>query len=218
MPIYHLHQKKTSALVYGVNIHDELTFIDTESANLHFGIHRAFRTTLTFRDFFMKYPKSFSLVMEELAYYMDIDKIVPSCPDHTPDEYFESVFEAVYKACRNGEFLEIDAEDFDSKSEIREFYENDLSIGERMPLKYEKFCDETVDFFWLIDLIGNLGNMTWVPDDIIKKYGDINPSMLDGPIAKLYPKYEKEIVSAFEDYGYTCIRDDDLVNEACGFL
>ena len=61
-------------------------------------------------------------------------------------------------------------------------------------------------------------NMLWVPDDILEKYGDVQPSMLDGPIAKLFPKYEKEIVRALKGYGYTCIRDDDLVNEACGFL
>ena len=218
MSIYHLHQKKSPALVYGLNIHDELTFIDTESAKLHFGIHRAYRKTLTFGDFLMQYPESFEFVMDKFAGYIGFERIVPSCLEYTSDEYFNFLFDGVYEACLNGEFFEIDPEDFESKSEIKEYYEDDLSVGERMPLKHEKFCDETVDFFWLIDLIGYLGNMTWIPDDIIEKYGESNPSMLNGPIAKLYPKYEKEIVSAFEGYGYTCIRDDDLVNEACGFL
>ena len=57
----------------------------------------------------------------------------------------------------------------------------------------------------------------WMPPDIFKRHAELEDSFLDGPLAEISPEATSAIVSALEVEGYTCVRDDKLIQAASGF-
>ncbi len=60
---------------------------------------------------------------------------------------------------------------------------------------------------------------SWVPDEVQDRFGSMTHSW--GPDQSywivLAPEEEDQIVAAMREHGYDCVRDDDLVWEACGY-
>ena len=57
----------------------------------------------------------------------------------------------------------------------------------------------------------------WMPEDIFNRYVRFMDSFLNGMIPELPPESMTEIVAGLEAQGYTCVRDDKLVQAACGY-
>jgi hypothetical protein len=57
----------------------------------------------------------------------------------------------------------------------------------------------------------------WIPKDIQKTYGVIQVSSINGDFLEISPAREQQVIKAFEERGYTCLKDDRLVNIASGF-
>lgn len=57
----------------------------------------------------------------------------------------------------------------------------------------------------------------WMPKEIqAKRYCKLVTTVLDGPIIKIDPQRESEIVADLQAAGYRCTRDQGLVERACG--
>lgn len=60
------------------------------------------------------------------------------------------------------------------------------------------------------------GNMaSWLPPDVQRRFGSMQSNFPFGDFLTLPPEHEGEIVSAMRGHGYRCVRDDELVWEAC---
>jgi hypothetical protein len=57
----------------------------------------------------------------------------------------------------------------------------------------------------------------WVPKDIQERFGSREPSAISGDSLLLAPEREDEIIYAMEAHGYSCFRDDALVQKANGY-
>jgi hypothetical protein len=209
-----------SAVVYGSDTDDGLIFIKKETAIIYADLWKAYREELTFGEFRKRFPDSFKLFIDSLCPYLDIENEKLSSLDIRSDGYFSDLFDTLFDAAFSDEDMAeifFDA-NLDSKDAAREYYEHELSIHERLPLEDEIFGSRSLlDFHFLIDLTGNPGSMRWIPIEILHTFGEIQDSLFDGPISILHSESEEKIVSIFSDYGYTCIRDDKLVNRACGY-
>jgi hypothetical protein len=58
--------------------------------------------------------------------------------------------------------------------------------------------------------------LDWVPQDIKKEFGKWESSVLNGPFLILQQEKVQEIVAAFEALGFSCKKDELLVQIACG--
>ena len=59
--------------------------------------------------------------------------------------------------------------------------------------------------------------LEWMPEDIQKRFGEIGTSVLNGDFLQIAPGSENEVVAALKEAGYTCIRNDHLVELASGY-
>lgn len=98
-----------------------------------------------------------------------------------------------------------------SEDKSRERFDDALSNGERLPLPEEPFDMPDDDGAWIYRHMESM--CAWVPDDIQERFGKLSGSWnyvgdwdLQGD--------EVEIVTAFEEEGYECRLDQDLVNRA----
>lgn len=99
---------------------------------------------------------------------------------------------------------------------IREFYDE-------LPKGWVPQDDEEFDLYSLPGL-NDAGMpewpeqymLSWVPESIREKYGTVDWSLFDGEFLQLDAKREQEIVKAFQELGYICVRDEDLVRQARG--
>ncbi len=58
----------------------------------------------------------------------------------------------------------------------------------------------------------------WIPAQVQREFGFPQPpTTISGDYLWMPPHYEEEVVVAMEIRGYSCIRDDDLVEEASGY-
>ncbi|MBY6540055.1 hypothetical protein HQ325_15370 [Rhodococcus sp. BP-349] len=56
-----------------------------------------------------------------------------------------------------------------------------------------------------------------VPTEVIKKYGRVESSVLNGEFLILRPESETEIVQELRAHGWECDRDDSMILRASGF-
>lgn len=59
---------------------------------------------------------------------------------------------------------------------------------------------------------------SWVPREIERLYGACESSVHDGLYTALYARFEEEIVRAFGEEGFECVRDDELALAAAGCI
>lgn len=57
--------------------------------------------------------------------------------------------------------------------------------------------------------------LSWMPKAIRERIGNVGVSMVSGPALSFPLQKETEVVSALENAGYICRRDDKLVAAAC---
>ncbi len=58
--------------------------------------------------------------------------------------------------------------------------------------------------------------LEWVPKEIQKTYCSVDASMVSGFCLSFSSGDLKDILAAFERYGFKCFEDDELVCHACG--
>jgi hypothetical protein len=104
-----------------------------------------------------------------------------------------------------------------SLSEAREEFD-ELSIGERFPQDSDPFVPEQiwgyVDGDWPEFPAKRM--LDWVPDEIQEEFGEQLSALLNGVQLHFDLEFERELIAAFERYGYACKRNEDLVWWACG--
>jgi hypothetical protein len=59
--------------------------------------------------------------------------------------------------------------------------------------------------------------LEWMPEDIRQRFGEIATSVFNSDFLEIDPRSESEVVAALKGAGYTCIRDDHLVELASGY-
>jgi hypothetical protein len=90
----------------------------------------------------------------------------------------------------------------------------ELEVGERLPLDDESFempwpvCDGDWPEWPQQEML------KWMPTDL--PGARVEMSVLNGSFLELDPAHEAEIVAAVEAAGYRCIKDESLVQQACG--
>jgi hypothetical protein len=94
-----------------------------------------------------------------------------------------------------------------------------LSTEERRPEPEDAFAAGDIGAICEGDWPGwtNQEMLGWVPGEIQERYGIFGDSRLNGDFLSFRAKDERELVAAFEQQGYACIRDDDLVRLASGY-
>jgi hypothetical protein len=206
-----------STLVYGEDYASYLYFTGLEEARAHAGLWEAFCNKLTFEVLKEQSPAGFDLLISGLCQYLGIDTTALPDVDTEAGAYFDALFDLFYEASREGKNLAgegIDEELLNSKDAAREYYENVLTATYRFPLRHEVFCSKAMDPYFVHDLIGNPCHMGWLPVEVLHAFGEVQNSLFDGPITLLHARHEEEIVARLEEYGYTCTRNDRLVNRA----
>jgi hypothetical protein len=94
-----------------------------------------------------------------------------------------------------------------------------LGIGERPPMPPDCFEPSQVpghdDGDWPDWVEQEM--LDWLPDSIVKKFGEVKSTFLNGPFLLLDINRTSEIVAALEDLGYECHLSADFVCRACGY-
>ena len=215
-----LMANRESTLVYGVDYASCLHLTGLNEARAHAGLWEAYCNKLTFEEFKGQSPAGFDLLIGGLCRYLGIDTASLPQDGIEPGAYFDALFEIYYEANREEKSFAgegIDIELIYLKDAAREFYDNELPATDRFPLRREVFCSDSMDMFFVHDLIGNPCHMGWLPIEILHAFGEVEGSLFDGPITVLHEKHEEQIVERLEEYGYRCIRNDDLVLRALAY-
>jgi len=55
--------------------------------------------------------------------------------------------------------------------------------------------------------------LQWMPPRIIKSYGEVVQSVLNGPMLRIGEEQESAVVAALEANGYLCVRDEELSDQ-----
>lgn len=154
----------------------------------------------------------FNTQKEPLVYGVVADMLV-LLPKSTAD-YLVATLRAIQNSRTWGEFKKnAPAEAYQEVVEILE--EN---AEEEPPAKEPFDSDDILDYTdgdwpeWPAQLM-----LYWIPKDIQKTYGVIQVSSINGDFLEISPAREQQVVKAFEERGYTCLKDDRLVNIASGF-
>lgn len=59
--------------------------------------------------------------------------------------------------------------------------------------------------------------LSWFPDELLREYGDVQMSVMDGEYLELDGARCIEIVAALEGLGFSCVEDDALMDAAAGY-
>ena len=57
----------------------------------------------------------------------------------------------------------------------------------------------------------------WMPAELIARFGRSGTGGAGGEYLEFAPRHESALSAALEAAGWTCVKDDDLVNAACGY-
>jgi len=155
---------------------------------------------------------NFSPQSEPLVYGVVADMLV-LLPKSTAD-YLVATLHAIHFSRTWGEFKKsAPAEAYQEVVEILE--END---EEEPPPRNLFDSDDIFDFTdgdwpeWPAQLM-----LGYIPEEIRQAYGIIQVSTLNGPFLEINPTREKEVIKALEERGFTCLKDDRLLNAASGY-
>jgi len=218
-----------SILIYGHIDDEEIVFLPKGDAEYWAEFDKDLSTGITYGVLYEKYPDVFERLIENLccSLYLQID--IPGAHHLSAKEYFDALFYNIYENYWNDEsWIELAEDDYDleSESDARRFYENELSEDERLPLIDEIFSNNSVDFITLCEVVAGPRLMeSWIPPEIEERFArkiDYGKNMAasvtsgEGVRMEYNIKNEKELIKAFEGHGYKCVRDDELIQNACG--
>jgi hypothetical protein len=181
-------------VVYSI-VEESLVFIPKHRAERLAAIHRAIWSSKTWGDFKVKLP--FKL-------YKEVIQHLKNCGDMKGfEEYYKEQqkwSEAINREQAFGE------------------YQN-LPVGGRLSKDDDEFKPEQLPGFSDGDWPGWPAQemLKWVPKKIQKEYGQIVASSINGYFLMLDPAGEKDIVKAFHQHGYLCVKDEALARRACGY-
>lgn len=61
-------------------------------------------------------------------------------------------------------------------------------------------------------------HLAWMPQDIVKAYGDIEQSVHNGAFVAFSAEKEQLVVGALKEHGYHVERNDTVIAHACGYI
>jgi hypothetical protein len=205
-------------LVYG-DLNDDLVFIDMKDALDNAQIHESFNKNISYREFYEVCPDACHVFLERMRDCSSTlyDIKVPSNRDMDAENFFKSLFESWFENHRDEFIDEVQDEyglDLNQKDQAINFYIHYLD--DRLPLPGEiiEMPDDDCNYEWLM-FPHRMEN--WVPLKIQDMFGTVASGMVSGDFLLFEISRENEIVTEFERHGFHCIRDDKLVNKACGF-
>lgn len=153
--------------------------------------------------------------------YGPIDEYLVFMPRTEADRLI-SVRGALYRARTWAELKQaLPADTYHQVVELLREQTEELDDGEELPDDWEPDAEAEFD---AEEIPGFLDGdwpawpaheaLTWVPRAIQQRYGRKNESILNGDYLELDAAQEQAIVAAFIEHGYTCSRDDMLVQRA----
>lgn len=202
-------------VVYGSFNDYYVVFLEKGDAEYHAEIHRCHKEGITFGELHKRFPWLLDHVLTGFHHYkcpiIVSEYSLPNADEHDCDTYFDFLFELFCEEDGlNEKPQELDISGF------KQYYENEMKINERFPVKNDVFNESYIDGSDFLDLLGYAPSMDWVPSEIREKYGEIHITVHDGEVLHFDISNTEKIVEAFEAMGFECVRDDLLVAKAYG--
>jgi len=207
---------KKQIVVYGSFNSVDVRFLEEEVAEQYANLFKDHADGIKFHELHNRYPD----ILESLAEYKScmFDNYIshPDPKSFECDEYFDELFNSFYEEQGNDFFRHFSDDDTVlTKEDAKYIYENEVKTADRFPLPDEKFDNSYIEKFELFESVLYYGpTMSWVPKEIIDKYGKIVFTIHDGEVLRFLIKDTNDIVKSFERTGYICIRDDLLISKA----
>ena len=220
-----------SILIYGHINDEEIVFLPKREAEYWAEFDNDYSTGITYGILYEKYPSIAFRIIENICGYLDLQIEFRDLKNLNAEEYFNLLFESLHEKYRNDEsWVDLAGDDYDlnSKPDAKRFYEEELSEDERFPLIDEIFSSKTTDYWSMFEWADELPGMEcWVPSEIEEKFAiiidhsmnmaaSVTSNSEDGVRFQYQVNDEKELIKAFRKHGYKCIRDDELIQNACG--
>ena len=216
-------------LIYGHRTDEEIVFLPEAEARYWAEFDDDCKTGIPYGTLHEKYPSIFERIIENKCGYLGLNINLPNRKHLNAEEYFNWLFESLYEEYGE-EWIDRDegCYDLNSESGVRRFYEEELLDDERFPLIDEIFSTKTMGYWDMFEWADELPKMEgWVPKEIEKKFAKIidygtnmAASVTSNSDETIRLEYriedEKELIKAFEKHGYKCIRNDELIQKACG--
>jgi hypothetical protein len=204
-------------IVYGSFNDFEITFLPIKTAEYYAKLHTAHQNGITFAELCDQLPEFFDLIMDyKCNYFYQFG--LPSCEGISCQKFYLKLFKKLYDEFGSSNrigMVKVDRE-FKSLIDFSDYYQNELDLEERLPLSADKFNEESVPFETLMEIINYEPRMDWAPEDIYNKLGFEYESIHDGDFTVFLKENESEILQAFKDAGYNCIRNEKLIAQAFG--
>ncbi len=188
--------EKRVHLVYGSNLTGDLIFMEIEEAEKFAQINDAINNSIDTGISWSKFKDKYPIVFKAFKDQFDFD-------ENDFDEWFEELK---------------DDQGWVSKSEAKNLYKEDYVVRNGLPLMEWTFAIDDFDFDQLqnwLRFVPQQNGQEYIPEDIIKRFGRMEVSLFDDDFLRFKPEDEDELISALERYGFTCERDDDLIDRAC---
>lgn len=214
--------KKTTSenktLVYGSFNDFDTRFLPIDTAKYYAKLHSAHSAGISFEELYEQLPEFFETIMEYLC-YTQYGFSIPSLKKESCQEFYINLFKLLYAELGNDPgwigLSEVERP-LRSLVDFTNYYQNELAFNERLPLANDRFSRENVDFYDLLEILNFGPRMDWAPDVILKKLGHNYNSLHDGPFTAFLIESQAEVCQAFENMGYTCVRDEKLIAQAYG--
>lgn len=177
-------------VVYG-EVDHYLVFIPRERAVELASIHQALWSSATWGEFRSRIPRhDYAQILEAVEHRISFEEFCKWELEHRPGL---------------------------SHEEARRAYK-ELPIRDRRPEDDHRFSVDHIPFVYDGDWPDWPAQqmLYWVPEEIQREFGTLKASCFNGYFLTFDPAREREMAAAFETFGYHCIRDDPLAQEASG--
>lgn len=202
-------------VVYGSFNELYVVFLEKSIAEYYSEIHRCYKEGITFGELHKSYPWLLNLIMNERTLFLGLIIDLPDAEKHKCDEYFYLLFDRFYNSDL-GQDLFVDNNSMMSMNSLRQIYESELDPHDRLPLKDEVLNEEYLGGLDLLAIMNYEPGMEWVPSEIKNRFGKLESTVLDAIVFNFEIPDTENIVKAFEELGYICVRDDLLIPKAYG--
>lgn len=198
--------EKKDIIVYGSFNDMYVNFLKKDVAEYYAEIWRSHKEGITFGELQIRYPWLLNIILESGMWFSDVSDL-PDAENHDCDSYFDLLFER---------FCEDDLIDDADISDFRRIYENEYERSERLPIISDMFNEDFIIDSDLLEILNYEPKMTWVPQEIINRFGKGGYSMFGDELLDFEIGDTEAIVEAFEQIGYRCVQHELLVAKAYG--
>ena len=208
-----------SMVVYGTFNDFEICFLKIEDAQRYANFHNAHNSGITFEKLFDSQRDFFIKIIDYYCYF-HYGFYTSTCENKfSCGQFYSDLFKRLYSEFKCDQ-KQIGMHNInvriDSFIEFTDYYQKRIPFEDRVPVAKDNFCHNTIDFFMLMEIINFEPRMEWVPETILQRVGYKYESVLDGSFTCFLIEREAEVLSAFQEYGFKCERNDKLIAQAYG--